>query len=103
MLVKTRLHLRVAGSSGPRKLVPISRLGNRSETLARCAVVQPLRVYGTGNLLATALCGNFACGGFCQLLLYGFSEGSIAPVQYLRASGRRMARGARGATLLSFD
>jgi hypothetical protein len=45
-------------------LVPVLRFGNRSETLARCAVVQPLRVYGTGYLLATALRSNLACGVF---------------------------------------
>jgi hypothetical protein len=38
------------------------RFQNLSETLAHGGIVQPLRVYGMGFLLAAALCSNFACG-----------------------------------------
>jgi hypothetical protein len=58
------------GKAGvPRKFAPILRFGNRSEPLERCGVVQPLKVYRMGYLLATACAAtshvensaNFAC------------------------------------------
>ena len=68
---------------------PILRIGNRSKN------TPPMRSRVATEGLWDGL--PFGNGPMRQLLLYEFSEGSIAPVRYLRASGRGMAREAREA------